>query len=283
MKSYISRRNFSESGRRFDRAAAALGITRRPSVRTACSIPRSRLKNTPSPSCTPTTYTLHRHEAPELTYASIEALKRATRTPHGRPAAGRRRPHQGNRLWRHGQGRLHLKLMNSAGYDLATLGNHEFDYGMDRILEIVNEEATSPTSAATSRPAHRQKGAARHQVLLRGGRILAFIGVTTPRDHTKSTPAYFMDAGQNEYIYGIDGGDDGQELYEPVQKAIDEHGCTPTLSSAWATWAWTAPPRPGPAVRSSSTPSASMRSSTATPTPRCPARPSATPRATPSS
>ena len=56
----------------------------------------------------------------------------------------------------------------------------------------------------------------------RGGRILAFIGVTTPETITKSTPAYFMDAGQNEYIYGIDGGDDGQALYDAVQKAIDE-------------------------------------------------------------
>ena len=42
------------------------------------------------------------------------------------------------------QGASIIKLMNSAGYDLATLGNHEFDYGMDRIMEIINEEANFP-------------------------------------------------------------------------------------------------------------------------------------------
>lgn len=31
-----------------------------------------------------------------------------------------------------------IRLMNAAGYDLATLGNHEFDYGMARALEVSN-------------------------------------------------------------------------------------------------------------------------------------------------
>ena len=39
-----------------------------------------------------------------------------------------------------------IQLMNAAGYDAATLGNHEFDYGMDQLLDtIVPKAATAWT------------------------------------------------------------------------------------------------------------------------------------------
>ena len=60
-----------------------------------------------------------------------------------------------------------------------------------------------------------------YQIFEVGGLKLAFIGVTTPESFTKSTPAYFQDDNGN-YIYGIAGGEDGTELYEAVQNAIDE-------------------------------------------------------------
>ena len=31
-------------------------------------------------------------------------------------------------------GEANIKLMNAVGYDIATMGNHEFDYGMDRFF-----------------------------------------------------------------------------------------------------------------------------------------------------
>ena len=30
-----------------------------------------------------------------------------------------------------------IALMNAAGYDIATLGNHEFDYGMEQFLDKI--------------------------------------------------------------------------------------------------------------------------------------------------
>lgn len=53
-----------------------------------------------------------------------------------------------------------------------------------------------------------------------GGIKIAFVGITTPESITKSTPAYFQDEEGN-YIYGIAGGADGQELYAAVQSAVD--------------------------------------------------------------
>ena len=42
-----------------------------------------------------------------------------------------------------------VQLMNVVGYDIAIPGNHEFDYGMDRFLELT-ERRISPTSAPIS-------------------------------------------------------------------------------------------------------------------------------------
>ena len=44
-------------------------------------------------------------------------------------------------------GESNIQLMNAVGYDIATMGNHEFDYGMDRFLELA-EKADIPVCAS---------------------------------------------------------------------------------------------------------------------------------------
>ncbi|MCD7934476.1 MAG: metallophosphoesterase [Oscillospiraceae bacterium] len=116
-----------------------------------------------------------------------------------------------------------LKLMNAAGYDLATLGNHEFDYGMEGALNAI---AWAEFPYVSCNFYHESNGVAGELVLdaykvfeVNGIRI-ALIGITTPESFTKSTPKYFQDDDGN-YIYGIAGGVDGTALYEYVQTAID--------------------------------------------------------------
>ena len=116
-----------------------------------------------------------------------------------------------------------IKLMNAAGYDVATLGNHEFDYDMEGALAAI-EAADFPYVSCNFY--HEENGVKGDNVLdsyvvfeVNGVKI-AFVGITTPESFTKSTPAYFQDDAGN-YIYGIAGGEDGSELYEAVQAAID--------------------------------------------------------------
>ncbi len=117
-----------------------------------------------------------------------------------------------------------IKLMNAAGYDLATFGNHEFDYGMARAMELA-EMADFPYISANFY--HEKDGVRGENVfdgvyyLTSGETKIAMIGVTTPESFTKSTPAYFQDEN-GEYIYGISGGEDGKALYADVQAAINE-------------------------------------------------------------
>ena len=116
-----------------------------------------------------------------------------------------------------------LSLMNAAGYDLATLGNHEFDYGMDGAMNII-EWAEFPYTSCNFY--HEEAGVKGESVLdsfvtfTLGQEVIAFVGITTPETFTKSTPAYFQD-GNGNYIYGISGGEDGAALYADVQAAIN--------------------------------------------------------------
>ena len=115
------------------------------------------------------------------------------------------------------------ELMNAAGYDVATLGNHEFDYDMEGALAAI-ERADFPYVSCNFY--HEENGVAgenvldSYVVLEAGGVSIAFVGITTPESFTKSTPAYFQDDAGN-YIYGIAGGEDGQALYDAVQEGID--------------------------------------------------------------
>lgn len=117
-----------------------------------------------------------------------------------------------------------IALMNAAGYDIATLGNHEFDYGMEKALANV-EAADFPYISCNFY--HEKDGVkgepvlnAAHTFLTPGGLKVAFVGITTPETFTKSTPAYFQDEA-GSYIYGISGGEDGAALVADVQAAID--------------------------------------------------------------
>ncbi|MBQ2961190.1 MAG: bifunctional metallophosphatase/5'-nucleotidase [Oscillospiraceae bacterium] len=116
-----------------------------------------------------------------------------------------------------------VELMNASGYDLATLGNHEFDYGMDGAMNVIDWAEFPYTSCNF----YHEKDGVKGEPVLEAAHIfdfdgtkIAFIGITTPESFTKSTPAYFQDETGN-YIYGISGGEDGSALYADVQAAID--------------------------------------------------------------
>ena len=116
-----------------------------------------------------------------------------------------------------------IEMMNAAGYDVATLGNHEFDYGMDGCMAAI-EWAAYPYVSANF---YHEKNGVKGECVLEpyvtftvGNETIAFVGITTPETFTKSTPAYFQDENGN-YIYGISSGEDGSELYADVQVAIN--------------------------------------------------------------
>ena len=162
-------------------------------------------------------------QSPKLTYAAIADLKQSYQNAGKDVLLVDAGDHvQGTAYGSMDEGASIIKLMNAAGYDVATPGNHEFDYGMDRAKAIMKEADFPYLSCNWVDLRTGLRVLPSVKVFVRGGRRIAFVGVTTPETFTKSTPAYFMDKAQRKYIYDIQGGEDGKKLYDAVQKAIDK-------------------------------------------------------------
>ncbi|MCF0133678.1 MAG: bifunctional metallophosphatase/5'-nucleotidase [Blautia sp.] len=111
-----------------------------------------------------------------------------------------------------------VNLMDEVGYESVTMGNHEFDYGMERFLELA--EAREVPYISCNFTYNGELVFDPYVIKEFDGVKIAFVGVTTPKTFTSSTPTYFQDENGN-YVYGFCEGNDGQDLYDAVQKAVD--------------------------------------------------------------
>ena len=164
---------------------------------------------------------IHTYITEDLTYSTVAAYKDTFENALLLDAGD---AIQGTAYGSMDQGETITALMNAAGYDLATLGNHEFDYGMDGAMAAIERAAFPYVSCNFYHEENGVKGdnvLESYRIFDMNGVKVAVIGITTPESFTKSTPAYFQDENGN-YIYGIAGGTDGSELYAAVQAAIDE-------------------------------------------------------------
>ncbi len=220
MKHLISRRNFLKAaGVTTAAAAMAVGAP-------AASACWTGEKSEVTILYTNDVHTYIDKQAPELTYAAIAALKQSYQNAGKKVLLVDAGDHvQGTAYGSMDQGASIIQLMNAAGYDAATPGNHEFDYGMDRAKELMRDADFPYLSCNWVDLRTNLRVLPEIKVFVRGGVRIAFVGITTPETFTKSTPAYFMNKAQTKYIYDILGGEDGQKLYSAVQKAVDKAKC----------------------------------------------------------
>lgn len=116
------------------------------------------------------------------------------------------------------KGEAIIDLMNIVGYDVVIPGNHEFDYGMENFLALT-EKANFPYISCN----FTKDGALVFDpYVLRefDGVKIAFVGVTTPKTLTSSTPKYFQNEA-GEFVYGFMQDTTGEKLYAAVQSAVD--------------------------------------------------------------
>ncbi|MBR6800554.1 MAG: bifunctional metallophosphatase/5'-nucleotidase [Eubacteriaceae bacterium] len=124
---------------------------------------------------------------------------------------------QGGTLGTLTKGEALVEIMNAAGYDFTTLGNHEFDYGMDQLMYLMNDVATFKVLSANFDSLETGKAVFDdYEIVEAAGKKIAFVGVTTPESFTKSTPTYFQN-DKGEYIYSFA----SENLAEDVQKSVD--------------------------------------------------------------
>ena len=117
------------------------------------------------------------------------------------------------------EGEAIIDIMNALKYDIAIPGNHEFDYGMDQFMALT-DMADFPYISSNFCTTDGEFIFETYKVVDLGGWKLGFVAATTPDAFTSSTPTYFQD-DEGNYIYSFCEGNDGQNLYDAVQNAVD--------------------------------------------------------------
>ena len=105
-----------------------------------------------------------------------------------------------------------VDLMNLVGYDVATLGNHEFDYGADQMFDNLSKAEFAVTCADVLKDGEAIFDP--YVIIEKGGVKIAFIGLETPEAQTKANPAL---------IQGLTflSNDTDPAIWDETQKQID--------------------------------------------------------------
>lgn len=127
---------------------------------------------------------------------------------------------QGEAIGSTSEGAAIVDIMNTVGYDYGVPGNHEFDYGLDRFLEIASgDDAEAQYEYLSCNFIDLQTGEtvfAPYDIVEMNGENVAFVGISTPETYTKSTPTYFQDENGN-FIYSFS----ENAFYDTIQNAVD--------------------------------------------------------------
>lgn len=131
---------------------------------------------------------------------------------------------QGDIIGTVSEGEYPAELMKKTGYDFAVPGNHEFDYGTEmlaELMEITGAQYTACNLRYTGSGTNPIENIQPYIMRTFGDTTVAFVGICTPESITSSEPSSFMDEN-GSFVYDFYGGGNGTELYEQVQKTVDE-------------------------------------------------------------
>ena len=127
---------------------------------------------------------------------------------------------QGAPIGKLSRGESIIKIMNAAGYDFAIPGNHEFDYDMDRFLQLAPRMKCGYYSCNFANVKTRKLVLKPYKIIPLGDKRVGFVGVTTPETLVTSTPKYFQDK-DGKFIYGFAEDPTGEKVYKAVQEAVN--------------------------------------------------------------
>ena len=123
---------------------------------------------------------------------------------------------QGNSLGVISQGKYVVELMDLVGYDAVALGNHEFDFRLERLEELIDMMDTEPVCCNFQKIGEDTSYFKPYTIVSYGDVNIAYIGITTPSTLTSSSPTQFKD-DNGDYLYTFN----SSTLYDVVQKNIN--------------------------------------------------------------
>lgn len=127
---------------------------------------------------------------------------------------------QGGNIGVLSQGGYIIDIMNKLGYDTAIPGNHEFDYSINRFMEL-REKAEFPYISCNITDIEGKTVLDPYIIKEAGGNKIAFVGICTPSTLISTSPKSFRNE-KGEFIYDFCQEGNGEKLYAAVQKAVDD-------------------------------------------------------------
>ncbi|MCR5217741.1 bifunctional UDP-sugar hydrolase/5'-nucleotidase [Treponema sp.] len=131
---------------------------------------------------------------------------------------------QGEAIGSISKGSYVIDIMNESSYDLAILGNHEFDYGMPQLENLIAKAKFTYINTNVTYDGKNKTSFVDQTVpyvIKEFGSVkIGFIGLCTPTSITTSTPTYFME--NNKIVYDFNDGKKGKKLYKITQKYVDQ-------------------------------------------------------------
>ncbi len=114
------------------------------------------------------------------------------------------------------KGQYVVDLMRALPYDAITLGNHEYDYGMERMFQLLRQ-VPAPIVCANLYDVKLGRNVFASYVMKRfGDKKIAFVGASTPT--SMETEAYAFRDDEGNVIYDLQ----IQDIPALVQKAVDD-------------------------------------------------------------
>jgi len=115
-----------------------------------------------------------------------------------------------------------IKVMNALNYDVATPGNHEFDYGVNQFKNFTEELKCEYVSCNFRKIENNELVLKPYKIMEYGDVKIAYVGASTPEAIAVLDPNQFVDSNGN-FIYDF-GNDDvtGEKLAASLQQAVDD-------------------------------------------------------------
>ena len=128
---------------------------------------------------------------------------------------------QGGTLGSISEGSAIINIMNKVGFDVAILGNHEFDYGIDQLSKLGETITSKYISSNFCYKKNKTSVYNPYKIIEKGGKKIAFIGVLTPLTFSKTYLSTLRDSN-GDAIYDFLTGNNTQELYDRVQENVNK-------------------------------------------------------------
>ena len=128
---------------------------------------------------------------------------------------------QGGTLGSISEGSAIINIMNKVGFDVAILGNHEFDYGIDQLSKLGENITSKYISSNFCYKKNKTSIFNPYKIIEKGGKKIAFIGVLTPLTFSKTYLSTLRDSN-GDAIYDFLTGNNVQELYDRVQENVNK-------------------------------------------------------------